>query len=101
MSRISSIFRLPKKLIKYSTAPKGKDEDWKKKLGKYAFNLSGYNKYGLYTDDVIDDEIPAVREALRRLPKDVKDARNFRYLNTECLGMSIQNFGILFWRLFR
>lgn len=47
-------------------------------LRKLAFEWSGYNKYGLYTHDVIDYNHPIVREALRRLPKDVLDARNFR-----------------------
>lgn len=47
-------------------------------LRKLAFELSGYNKYGLYTHDVIDYTNPVVREALRRLPKDILDTRNFR-----------------------
>lgn len=48
-------------------------------FSKLAFNLAGYNKYGLYSDDVIYHDSPVVKEALRRLPKEVLDARNFRY----------------------
>ncbi|XP_014478040.1 PREDICTED: cytochrome b-c1 complex subunit 7-like [Dinoponera quadriceps] len=47
---------------------------------KLAFELSGYNKYGVYTHDMIDYTDPVVREALRRLPKDMLDARNFRII---------------------
>lgn len=47
-------------------------------IRKLAFEWSGHNKYGLYTHDIIDYDKPVVREALRRLPKDVLDARNFR-----------------------
>ncbi|EFN85190.1 Cytochrome b-c1 complex subunit 7 [Harpegnathos saltator] len=49
-------------------------------LSKLAFQLSGYNKYGLYTHDVIDYTNPVVREALRRLPQDILDVRNFRII---------------------
>lgn len=48
-------------------------------FSKLVFNLAGYNKYGLYSDDVIYHDSPVVKEALRRLPKEVLDARNFRY----------------------
>lgn len=47
-------------------------------LKKFAFEWSGYNRYGLYSHDVIDYTNPVICEALRRLPKDVLDARNFR-----------------------
>lgn len=47
-------------------------------LRKKAFELSGYNQYGLYTHDVIDYTDPVVREALRRIPEDMLNARNFR-----------------------
>lgn len=53
-------------------------QSWKFTLKKLAFNLSGYNKYGLYTHDIIYYDDPVVCEALRRLPEEVVDARNFR-----------------------
>jgi len=55
------------------------EKSWEFTMKKLAFDWSGYNKYGLYTHDVVlyyDD--PIVKEALRRLPEDVLDARNFR-----------------------
>ena len=36
---------------------------------KWMYNLSGWNQYGLYKDDLLV-EYPEVTEALRRLPKD-------------------------------
>jgi len=54
------------------------EQNWKFTLKKLAFNLSGYNKYGLYTHDIIYYDDPVVCEALRRLPEEVMDARNFR-----------------------
>lgn len=44
---------------------------------KWAFNLSGFNQYGLYHDDVLyeNDE---VKEAIRRLPQNLQDERAFR-----------------------
>ncbi|XP_046383089.1 cytochrome b-c1 complex subunit 7-like [Ischnura elegans] len=46
-------------------------------LRKWAYNLSGFNKYGLHYDDCIDEN-EDVKEALRRLPQKVVDERNFR-----------------------
>lgn len=53
-------------------------KSWGFILRKLAFEWSGYNKYGLYTHDVICYDDPVVCEALRRLPVDMLDARNFR-----------------------
>ncbi|KAK0180350.1 hypothetical protein PV327_006001 [Microctonus hyperodae] len=44
---------------------------------KWAYNLSGFNKYGLWHDDMLQ-ESPDVKEALRRLPAKILDERNFR-----------------------
>jgi len=44
---------------------------------KWAFNLSGFNQYGLYHDDVLY-ECPEVKEAIRRLPQNLQDERAFR-----------------------
>lgn len=52
--------------------------NWEYTLRKLAFNWSGFNKFGLYTHDVINYDDPIVCEALRRLPMDILDARNFR-----------------------
>ncbi|XP_071441042.1 cytochrome b-c1 complex subunit 7-like [Hetaerina americana] len=46
-------------------------------LRRWAYNLSGFNKYGLHHDDCLD-ETEDVKEALRRLPLKVLDERNFR-----------------------
>ncbi|KOC69095.1 Cytochrome b-c1 complex subunit 7 [Habropoda laboriosa] len=79
MSKIFTLVRIPARLIKRSESrSSGNGKDWRFKMRKLAFNLSVFNKYGLYTDDVRDHENPVVAEALRRLPKDVLDARNFR-----------------------
>lgn len=56
----------------------GTKETWNYTLRRLAFQWSGYNRYGLYTHDVINYAHPVVREALRRLPEDMVDARNFR-----------------------
>ncbi|XP_050462327.1 cytochrome b-c1 complex subunit 7-like [Cataglyphis hispanica] len=56
-------------------------KNWNYTLKKLVFNWSGYNKFGLYTHDVIDYDNPIVREALRRLPMDILDARNFRLIS--------------------
>ncbi|XP_008544647.1 cytochrome b-c1 complex subunit 7-like [Microplitis demolitor] len=44
---------------------------------KWCYNLTGFNKYGLMHDDVLQ-ETPEVTEAIRRLPQDLQDARIFR-----------------------
>ena len=44
---------------------------------KWAFNLSGFNQYGLYHDDVLY-ESDEVKEAIRRLPQNLQDERAFR-----------------------
>ncbi|GFT81179.1 cytochrome b-c1 complex subunit 7 [Nephila pilipes] len=46
-------------------------------LKRWYFNRMGYNKYGLYRDDLYY-ETPEVKEAIRRLPQDIYDARIFR-----------------------
>ncbi|CAH0727486.1 unnamed protein product, partial [Brenthis ino] len=56
-------------------------------LSKWAYNLSGFNKYGLQRDDCLyEDE--DVKEALRRLPAHVIDERNFRMVRA--MQLSIQ-----------
>ncbi|OXU26816.1 hypothetical protein TSAR_005047 [Trichomalopsis sarcophagae] len=58
-----------------------KPEDQTKIIGptlqQWMYNKAGFNQYGLMRDDMIH-ETPVVKEALRRLPEDVLDARNFR-----------------------
>lgn len=48
-------------------------------LQKFCYNLSGFNKYGLMRDDILD-ETEEVQEALRRLPEKLVHERNFRIL---------------------
>ena len=43
------------------------------------YNLSGFNQYGLYRDDLLV-EYPDVTEALRRLPKEELVGLFFKYL---------------------
>ncbi|XP_066601010.1 uncharacterized protein [Prorops nasuta] len=49
-------------------------------MARMAFNYSGYNRYGLYTDDVISHDFIFIKEALRRLPIDDLDKRNYRMI---------------------
>ncbi|XP_015604047.1 cytochrome b-c1 complex subunit 7-like [Cephus cinctus] len=49
-------------------------------LRRIAFNTSGYNRYGLYSDDVINENMPMVKTALSRLPADIRDARSYRII---------------------
>lgn len=53
-------------------------KSWAYRWRKLVFEWAVFHKYGLYTHDVIDYDHPVIREALRRLPEDVLDARNFR-----------------------
>lgn len=56
-------------------------------LQKWAYNLSGFNKYGLWRDDLLY-ETEEVKEALRRLPEDVIDQRNYRMLRAIQLSVT-------------
>jgi len=40
--------------------------------------ISGYQAYGLRLEDFYNSEKPAIQEALRRLPKNVKEERDLR-----------------------
>lgn len=77
-------------MMKHPKRPEKKNS-WTFMMSKLVFNLAGYNRYGLYSDDVIYHDSPVVKEALRRLPKEVLDARNFRYITRVVL---ITNFDI-------
>ncbi|XP_058458430.1 cytochrome b-c1 complex subunit 7-like [Malaya genurostris] len=48
-------------------------------LGRWAYNMAGFNQYGLYRDDCLA-EYGDVREAVRRLPEKLKDERNYRFI---------------------
>lgn len=56
-------------------------------LGRWAYNLSGFNQYGLHRDDCLY-ETADVKEALRRLPEEVVDQRNFRMVRAMHLSMN-------------
>nr|BAN20761.1 ubiquinol-cytochrome c reductase complex 14 kd protein [Riptortus pedestris] len=57
-------------------------------LRKWAYNASGFNKYGLMHDDCLyEDE--DVKEALRRLPENILHERNFRIVRA--VQLSIQH----------
>ncbi|CAG9581632.1 unnamed protein product [Danaus chrysippus] len=55
-------------------------------LSKWAYNLSGFNKYGLLRDDCLYEN-EDVQEALRRLPDHVVDERNFRLVRATQLSL--------------
>ncbi|KAH8246826.1 hypothetical protein KR032_000852 [Drosophila birchii] len=57
------------------------------KLGRWAYNLSGFNKYGLYRDDCLYEN-EDVQEAVRRLPQDLYDERNYRIMRALHLSMT-------------
>ncbi|KAJ2954547.1 hypothetical protein O0L34_g2831 [Tuta absoluta] len=48
-------------------------------LSKWAYNMAGFNRYGLMRDDCLY-ETEDVVEAIRRLPASVRDERVFRML---------------------
>ncbi|EDV25041.1 Cytochrome b-c1 complex subunit 7 [Trichoplax sp. H2] len=52
-------------------------------------NASGYRKYGLKREDLLNDEIPNIAEALRRLPEDEYMARQWRI--KRALDCSLKN----------
>ncbi|EGD82419.1 ubiquinol-cytochrome C reductase [Salpingoeca rosetta] len=58
-------------------------------LGRWARNASGYRKYGLFADDLIREEMPGVREAISRLPREEQDLRYFRL--KRALQLSVQH----------
>ena len=61
--------------------------DW---IRKYMYNLSGWNQYGLYKDDLmVENEV--VQEAIRRLPPNLQVSP---FLN--CLSMKNQIFVLFF-----
>ncbi|KAL3892146.1 hypothetical protein ACJMK2_004383 [Sinanodonta woodiana] len=65
-----------KRVIK-KVLPEAPPESWRLKLQKWVYYKSGFAQLGLWRDDC-RYETPEVKEAIRRLPKDVYDARNFR-----------------------
>ncbi|KZC09872.1 Cytochrome b-c1 complex subunit 7 [Dufourea novaeangliae] len=80
MSRLSSIIKIPRNLFKFTKTPENRRDRKNYMLRKLVFNLSKFNRWGLYTHDVVDTRTPIIQEVLRRLPKDVLDARNFRII---------------------
>ncbi|KAG5321788.1 QCR7 protein, partial [Acromyrmex heyeri] len=84
---IFSNMKLPWTLMKNLKLPRRNfaqnqhKENWRFTLAKSLFNSMRYNRYGLYTHDVMYNySHPVVCEALRRLPEEVLDARNFRII---------------------
>ncbi|KAL1447523.1 hypothetical protein WDU94_000003 [Cyamophila willieti] len=55
-------------------------------LQKWAWEYSGFRKYGLYYDDLAN-ETPLVLEALRRLPEHIRNERHFRQLRATQLNI--------------
>jgi ubiquinol-cytochrome c reductase subunit 7 len=55
-------------------------------IRKWMYSLSGYNQYGLYKDDCVIHN-PVIEEAIRRLPAQVQDERNFRIARASQLSV--------------
>ncbi|CAH0592641.1 unnamed protein product [Chrysodeixis includens] len=56
-------------------------------MKRWAYNMAGFNRYGLLRDDCLHEN-EDVTEALRRLPQNVVDERNFRMLRAIQLSMT-------------
>ncbi|KAF8787107.1 Cytochrome b-c1 complex subunit 7 like protein [Argiope bruennichi] len=54
---------------------------------RWFFNRMGYNQYGLYHDDLYY-ETPEIQEAVRRLPREIQDARVYRIQRAFQLSIS-------------
>lgn len=61
----------------------GKSANWFK---KWAWEYSGFRKYGLYYDDILH-ETPVVKEAIKRLPEHVRNERYYRQLRATQLNI--------------
>jgi ubiquinol-cytochrome c reductase subunit 7 len=78
---VYEVFPIQQPWYRYSLL---KDEEltWWEKIDKQAVLMwrSGmrYEQFGLLYDDIIGDEVPLVIEAINRLPKEVKEARDRR-----------------------
>jgi ubiquinol-cytochrome c reductase subunit 7 len=59
---------------------------WQLALKKWAYNLSYFNQLGLMHDDTLH-QTEEVKEALRRLPKNVQDDRQHRITRALYLSM--------------
>lgn len=57
-------------------------------LKKWAYNLSGFNKYGLHRDDLLHEFDPDVKEALTRCPQNLVDERNYRCIRAIQLSIT-------------
>ncbi|XP_066254199.1 cytochrome b-c1 complex subunit 7-like [Euwallacea similis] len=55
-------------------------------LQKFCYNLSGFNKYGLWRDDLLYEDSD-VKEALKRVPEKTIDERNYRLLRAVQLSL--------------
>jgi len=58
-------------------ATKAAQSGFKAALQKWVWTKSGFHKYGLKAHDILRDT-PILEEAVRRLPADVYDQRQFR-----------------------
>lgn len=52
-------------------------------FGRWYYNISLFNRYGLYHDDLLREcWNPEIAEAVRRLPRDMYDGRVFRIVRS-------------------
>ncbi|XP_045465478.1 cytochrome b-c1 complex subunit 7-like [Harmonia axyridis] len=54
---------------------------------KIVYNLSGFKKYGLMRDDLLDEDRADVQEALKRLDEKILDERNYRLIRAAQLSL--------------
>uniref|UniRef100_T1IR53 Cytochrome b-c1 complex subunit 7 n=1 Tax=Strigamia maritima TaxID=126957 RepID=T1IR53_STRMM len=55
---------------------------------RWVFKLGGWNQLGLLRDDMLNYDMEEVAEAIRRLPQDIADERNFRIVRAAQLSLS-------------
>ncbi|XP_075238653.1 cytochrome b-c1 complex subunit 7-like [Lycorma delicatula] len=56
-------------------------------LQRWAYEMSGYNRYGLFHDDCLHGD-QDVLTALKRIPQEDRDRRNFRLLRAFQLSLT-------------
>ena len=59
-------------------------------LRKWAFNMSGFNQYGLYHDDALQ-ETEDLKEAVRRLPPQLQVSENKEKVDTYTESSVVQH----------
>eukprot|EP00038_Savillea_parva_P006557 m.164496 g.164496 ORF g.164496 m.164496 type:complete len:127 (-) comp12432_c0_seq1:285-665(-) len=61
------------------TVQAAKSEGFLDSFSEAYIKWSGYRTFGLRAEDLVMEELPGVREALRRMPDEYQDERYFRF----------------------